>query len=291
MVANFDRSCPLSRRMLVTASVFAMAFSLGAAAQTTSAPVSATDGQTYSSSADYRAFLNTDALLGGSSSAAPMASAAIGSPSPQYGGSNRTPTYPNYTSKWSHIGFVGGGGFSAPLGNDTHGYETWGYNLDVGGGWNFTKQFGLLFEYQLDRMKIPGSTLANAGVQGGNINSHLFLFDGIYYLPMGSTKGFYVTGGPGFSRKVTNFTDLEQGEECYYFCYYVTEPTTVASFSSNQMAADGGLGLYWKAFGQDSRAKLFAEARYVFVDSPKPTKTANGEGTEEIIPVTLGIRF
>jgi hypothetical protein len=290
MVANSDRTCPLPRRILVAASAFAMAFSLSAVAQTASAPDNSGDGQGYSSSADYRAYLSTDDLLGGSTSATPMASAAASaSPSPQYGG-NRS-SYPSYEGKWSHIAFVGGGGFSAPIGNDTHGYETWGYNFDVGGGWNFTKHVGVLFEYQFDRMKIPGSTLANAGVQGGNINSHLFLFNPIYYQPIGRTKGAYITGGAGFSRKVTNFTNLEEGEQCYYFCYYVTEPVTVDSFSSTQAAADAGLGFYWKAFGPDSKAKLFAEARYIFVDSPKPTTTAEGEGTEEIIPVTFGIRF
>jgi len=292
MVANSDRTCPLPRRMLVAASALAMAFSLSAAAQTASAPDHSSDGQSYSSSTAYQAYLNTNDLFGGSSSAAPMASAAANaSASPQYGGRSSNSSYPSYQSKWSHLAFVGGGGFSAPLGNDTHGYETWGYNLDVGGGWNFSKNFGVLFEYQFDKMKIPGSTLANAGVQGGNINSHLFLFDPVYYQPVGRNKGVYVTGGAGFSRKVTNFTELEQGEECYYFCYYVTEPVTVSSFSSTQLAADGGLGFYWKAFGPDSKAKLFAEARYIFVDSPKPTTTTEGEGTEEIIPVTFGIRF
>lgn len=289
MVANCDRNGRLMRRILIAASALAIGFSLNAAAQTTSTSASSTGAQAYSSSADYQASLSTDGLFGSSLSALPKSTAYA---SPQYGGGGqRYPQYPNYSGKWSHIAIVAGGGFSAPLGNDTHGYETWGYNLDFGGGWNFTKKFGVLFEYQFDRMKIPGTTLANAGVQGGNINSHLFLFDPIYYFYSAGKSGAYITGGGGFSRKVTNFTDLEEGEECYYFCYYVTEPETVASFSSTQGAFDAGLGFAWKAFGQDSRAKLFVESRYIWVDSPKPTKTAEGEGTEEIIPVTFGLRF
>jgi hypothetical protein len=277
--------------MLIGASALAMAFSLSAAAQTASAPDNSADGQSYSSSADYRAYLSTDDLLGGSSSTTPMASAAASAnPSPQYGGRNNS-RYPSYESKWSHIAFVGGGGFTAPIGNDTHGFETWGYNLDVGGGWNFSKKFGVLFEYQFDKNKIPGSTIALVGAQGGNINSHLFLFDPVYYFAARKTTGAYVTGGVGFSRKVTNFTDIQTGEVCYYFCYYENVPVTVYNFSSNQLAADGGLGMYWKAFGRDSNVKLFAEARYIFVDSPRATKTTDGEGTEGIIPVTVGIRF
>jgi hypothetical protein len=291
MVANCDRTCPLSRRLLVTLSAFAIGFSLTAAAQTSAASQISADAQSYSSSSAYLASLSTDDLLGGSSSTTPMASAAASaSPSPQYGGRSNS-RYPNYEGKWSHIAFVGGGGFTAPVGNATHGFETWGYNFDVGGGWNFTKKFGVLFEYQFNKNKIPGSTIALVGAQGGNINTHLFLFDPVYYFPVHKTTGGYVTGGVGFSRKVTNFTDIQTGEVCYYFCYYENVPVTVYNFTSTQLAADAGVGMYWKAFGPDSNVKLFAEARYIFVDSPSATKTSDGEGTEGIIPVTFGIRF
>jgi hypothetical protein len=289
MVANCDRNGPFVRRILIAASALAIGFSLNAAAQTTSASANSIGGQAYSSSADYQALLRTDGLFGSSLSALPKSNAYA---SPQYGGGgSRYPQYPNYTSKWSHLAIVAGGGFAAPVGNDTHGYETWGYNLDLGGGWNFSKRFGALFEYQFDRMKIPGTTVAAVGAQGGNINSHLFLFDPIFYFYSRARTSAYITGGGGFSRKVTNFTDLQTGQVCYYFCYYQTVPVTVASFSSNQGAFDAGLGLTWKAFGQDSNAKIFAEARYVWVDSPKATTTTDGEGTEGIIPVTFGIRF
>lgn len=292
MVANSDRNCPLLRRLLVVASAVALSCSLPALAQTAPTSDLSADAQSSSSSVMYQASLNTDELLGGSSTPYHFSLAAANG-SPQYGGGhNNYPQYPNYQGKMSHIAVVAGGGFTGPLGNDTNGYDTWGYNLTFGGGWNFTKKFGVLFEYQFDRNKIPGATIAAVGAQGGNINSHLFLFDPIYYFAAGhSNKGAYITGGGGFSRKVTNFTDLEEVEECYYFCYYGAASETVANFSSTQGAFDIGLGGYWKAFGRDSNAKLFAEARYVWVDSPKPTPTTNGEGTEGLIPVTFGIRF
>lgn len=287
MVANCERTSAFLHRVLVAASALAVGASLSAVAQTSPAAVPSSDGQNYSSSA----VLTTDALLGEAPAPAPAASAAA-DPSPQYGGQrNNYPSYPNYESRTSHIAIVAGGGFTSPIGNATHGYETFGYNFDVGGGWNFTKKFGALFEYDFNKNKIPGSTIARVGAQGGNINTHLFMFNGIYYPIQHATTGLYITGGPGFSRKVTNFTDLAQQSICYYFCYYGYAPVTVYNFSSTQVAFDAGLGLYWKAFGRDSNAKLFAEARYVFVDSPAATKTSDGEGTEEIIPATFGIRF
>lgn len=287
MVANCNASCPHLRRLLIAVSALVVGFALSAAAQTSTAPDNSASDTNFSSS-NIQALLSPDAFTGGTPAASPKPWALA---SPQYGGNRQKyPQYPGYESKGSHIAFIGGGGFTAPIGNDTHGYETWGYNFTVGGGWNFTKNFGALFEYQFDRNKIPGNTIASVGAQGGNINTHLFLVDGVYYMSR-HTNGAYVTGGVGFSRKVTNFTDLAQTSICYFFCYYVTQPVTVASFSSTQAAADVGLGFYWKAFGPDSNGKLFLEARYVFVDSPKATKTTNGEGTEEIIPVTVGIRF
>jgi len=284
MVANCDASFPRLRRTLILASALVVGFALSAPAQT-STDNSASDSNF--SSSNIQALLSPDAFLGGTPNASPK---PYGVASPQYGNRQRYPQYPGYENKTSHFAFVGGAGITAPIGNDTHGFETWGYNFDVGGGWNFTKKFGALFEYQFDKNKIPGATIAAVGAHGGNINPHLFLFNGIYYFARRGS-GAYVTGGGGFSRKVTNFTDLQQGSVCYFFCYYVTQPVTVYNFASTQAAADAGLGFYWKAFGQDSNGKLFVEARYVFVNSPAATRTKDGEGTEGIIPVTFGIRF
>lgn len=286
MVANCDASFPRLRRTLILASALVVGFALSATAQTSTTSGNSSSDSNFSSS-DIQALLSPDAFLGGTPAASPKAHALA---SPQYGNRQRYPQYPGYENKASHFAFVGGAGFTAPIGNATHGFETWGYNFDIGGGWNFTKNFGALFEYQFDKNKIPGATIAAVGAHGGNINTHLFLFNGIYYFARRGS-GAYVTGGGGFSRKVTNFTDLQQGSVCYFFCYYVTQPVTVYNFASTQAAADAGLGFYWKAFGQDSNGKLFLEARYIFVNSPAATRTKDGEGTEEIIPVTVGIRF
>jgi hypothetical protein len=312
MVANCDRNCPLLRRMLIAASAFAIGFSLNAAAQTTpSAADNSADSQSYSSSTDYRAYLSPDAVLGDGSSSPDPASA---SGSPQYGGGRRSSSsYPSYESRFSHIAFEGGFGFSAPIGNDTtfsttslnngdlSPDEAFGYALNVGGGWNFTKKFGALLEYQflrqgmgndfLNALNAASGTSGSGTPIGGNINTWSFTVDPVFYLPFNHKSGAYVTGGGGFYRKVSNFT--EPVEECdpYYGCYDVTG--TVAHFSSNQGGVNGGVGFYHKVFGQDSNGKFFAEVRYVWVNSPGPnaSNSYQGSGTEALIPVTFGIRF
>jgi hypothetical protein len=287
MVSHCFSSRALLNRIAVAASAFAL-FSLpyGARAQT---PPTPEGGQQYSSSADWKSYL-TDYDFDG----APGASA-----SPQYGQNNR---YPDYTSsKWSHLAFEAGAGPTAPIGNDARdGYDTWGYNITVGAGWNFSKRIGALLEYQFDKQKIPGSTLTalaianNTGLPlGGNINTWSFTVDPIIYQPFTKKFGGYVTGGGGFYRKVTNFTEPALSTVCsFYFCYAGYVPQTVAHSSSNQGGLNFGIGFYWKALGEDSNAKLYAESRYVWVNSPVASNSdPYGEGTEGLIPVTLGIRF
>jgi hypothetical protein len=305
MVANCDRHCPLMRRMLIAVSAFAIGFSLSAAAQTSSPASHSADGQNFSSSSDYHAYLSTDSLLGGSSYAEPS-----GSASPQYGGNRRSSNYPSYESRWSHIAFSGGFGFTTPLGNtgkfnlaeaeDPTGplspSQGFGYNFGIGAGWNFSKKFGVLLDYDFIRDSIPHDyTDVLAGGPGsglgGNINTWGLAVDPIYYLPFSQKSGAYVTGGGGFYRKVTNFTQPVQQCSFYYGCF--NTPVTVLHFSSNQGGADLGVGFYHKIFGQDSNAKFFAQVKYLFVDSPRPTNSNHGQGsgTESLLPVTFGIRF
>jgi hypothetical protein len=288
MIVTSYSSRTILRRMAIAASVFAFtaAAVYPALAQSDNASGSADTGHAYSSSTDWKAYLDTDGL-DGSAAATP---APAPKPGGQYGSNNRSPGYGSNT--WSHLAFEAGGGFTAPVGNDVRdGYDTWGYNVTAGAGWNFTKHIGALLEYQFNRNKIPGATLAAIGAPGGNINTWSLTIDPIIYLPVSKTTGAYVTGGGGFYRKVTNFTAPEEEEFCYYFCEVGYENETIGHFSSNQGGLNIGIGGYWKAFGPDSNAKLYAEARYVWVDSPTATATTSGEGTEGLIPVTFGIRF
>jgi hypothetical protein len=292
MIETCYFSRTLLRRIAIAASVVALtAASYPAIAQTDAAP--ADSGHAYSSSTDWKAYLSSDDLDG---SAVP---AAAPKPAGQYGqSSNRYPSYDS-SNRWSHLALEAGAGFTAPVGNTTHGWETFGYNVRAGAGWNFNKRFGALVEYQFNRDKIPGDTLAQLAIDsdsnvpfGGNVNTWSLTINPIIYLPVTKTMGGYVTGGGGFYRKVTNFTAPVLSLSCYYYCYEGYYPTTIAHSSSNQGGLNFGVGGYWKAFGEDSNAKLFAEVRYVWVDSPVASNSdPYGSGTSSLIPVTFGIRF
>jgi hypothetical protein len=193
-----------------------------------------------------------------------------------------------------------GGGFNAPIGNDTSTsgggpFITWGGNFTVGAGMNFNKRFGLLAEYQFLDNKLPGSMIAEIGTQGGHAHIWSFTLDPVIDLFPARTNSVYVTGGGGFYRKVTSFTDPEVGIDCDYYCEYYTENETVYHFSSNQGGLNFGLGITHRLGGTygSGKMKLFAEARYLFLNTPKlSTKTfPYAVGTTELIPVTFGVRW
>ena len=194
-----------------------------------------------------------------------------------------------------HLAIEAGAGFDAPVGN-TKKAETWGYNVKLGGGWNFNPRFGMLLEYEFNRTGIPDNVLQSVAAQNGvgvNGSVHVwgFTLDPIYYYKTTGAWGGYVTGGGGFYRKLTTFsTPVYLGIGCDYFygCYPQYSNVTVSHFSSNQGGLNIGTGL---THNIGNGAKLYAEARYLWVDSPASSPTKVGSGTVSMIPVTFGIRF
>jgi hypothetical protein len=218
------------------------------------------------------AFSNRD---GADTSLSPLVAGEI--TSGRYGGGN--------SGLFSHItNYIGnriavdlGAGFNAPIGNDIP-YITWGGNFTIGGGVHVSKRLTMLVEYQLMDDKLPGGLIAEAGTQGGNAHIWSFTLDPVIDLFPGRANSVYVTGGGGFYRKLTSFTD--QGE-------YSNE--VVGHFSSNQGGVSCGIGLTHRLRWEENM-RIFAEARYLFLDTPAITQT-NGLGTTELFPVTIGVRW
>jgi hypothetical protein len=213
-----------------------------------------------------------------------------------------------YSSKhsllsWSRVAGNFGVGFNAPVGNDTSAgnsssgtyggpFLTYGGNFTGGLGLRFSPRFSLLAEYQFMDDKLPGAFINAIGTQGGNAHIWSLSLDPVFDLFPKATNSVYVTGGGGFYRKVTNFTVPEEGEECYYYCGVVEQNQTVYHFSSNQGGINFGAGLSHRLGGTygDGQMKLYAEARYVWINTPS-LSSYNGTGRTEVIPVTVGLRF
>jgi hypothetical protein len=200
---------------------------------------------------------------------------------------------------FSHLAFEAGGGANAPTG-DSSSYITWGGNLTVGGGLHFSHGVSLLAEYQFMDDKLPGALIAETGATGGNAHIWSLTLAPVIDLFPKRTNSVYVTGGGGFYRKVTNFTDPEPTEYCtYYYCGIGYANQVVGHFSSNQGGWNIGAGYTHRLGGVygDGNMKLFAEARYLDIDTPAAVSSPNGLGTTtvasgtKVVPVTLGVRF
>jgi hypothetical protein len=192
--------------------------------------------------------------------------------------------------------FEAGGGFNAPLANDTP-YITWGGNFTVGGGIRFSNRLSALLEYQFMDDKLPGQfigAISNAnggGITGGNSHINSITGSPVIDLTPKWSNGVYLVGGFGYYHKSTNFSAPEEAFDPYFGPYY--EQVTVASFTSNQWGGNAGLGIYHRIgsmLGSDSHTQVFAEARYTYIHTPPITQN-NGLGTTELIPVTVGLRF
>jgi hypothetical protein len=176
-----------------------------------------------------------------------------------------------------HIAIDLGAGFNAPIGNDIP-YITWGGNFTLGGGLHLSKRFTVLAEYQFMDNKLPGALIAEAGTQGGHAHIWSLTLNPVIDLFPARANSVYVTGGGGFYRKLTSFT--EPGEY---------GNVVVGHFSSNQGGISFGLGLTHRPRWIQNM-QVFAEVRYLFLNTPSITQN-NGLGTTELLPVTIGVRW
>lgn len=242
---------------------------------------------------------NAVAVASESSSSAGLPDAVDASAEPAAGGQNGRSGVYQHRSNWDRLAFEAGGGFNAPT-PDSSSYITWGGNFTVGAGYRYDPHLSMLAEYQFIDSKLPAAVIAPTGANGGHAHIWSFTLAPVVDLFPKSTNDLYFTGGGGFYRKVTSFTDPVLSEYCnFYYCEVGTTTQVVGHFSSNQGGWNIGMGFSHRLGGvyDDSRMKLFAEARYLDVLTPAVTTSPNGlsqtsvAADTKIIPVTFGLRW
>ena len=165
--------------------------------------------------------------------------------------------------------FEAGGGFNAPIATPI----TYGGQFTVGAGLNFSKYLCRPDRVPVYRRQAAGrADRRDRREQAATPTSGRFTFDPVIDLMPKATNGIYITGGGGFYRKVTSFTDPEERESTATTSARSARchPQVVGHFSSNQGGFNIGGGFQHRVGGQygDSNTKLFVEARYLDVLSP-----------------------
>jgi len=249
----------------------------------------------YSSSND--AVISTDENRG---AADPGGIPAAPAPAKPEGGGQYDNTAGRAGHDWkSRLAVEVGGGFNVP-GSDSSSYLNTGYNFTFGGGMHFSHGISVLAEYQFVNDGLPSAIVAEAGANGGNAHIWSLTLDPVIDLMPKRATSAYVTGGGGFYRKVTNFTDPQAVQFCtYFYCGVGYQNATVGHFSSNQGGWNVGGGLTHRFGGiyGDGKMAIFAEARYLEIMTPAVTTSPNGLGVTSVaadtklIPITFGLRF
>jgi hypothetical protein len=206
---------------------------------------------------------------------------------PNQGGYNRQGYNTHHNdSLTDHLAIEAGVGFNVPAGN-TGTWQTVGYSINLGGGWMFNDRIGVLAEYTFNHANIPQSTLTEVGEPNGNVHVWSLGLEPIIYYKTGGRIGGYVTGGGGFYRKLTTFTEPIEEETFFGF---EQQNVTLSHFSSNQGGVNIGTGVTFKP-NADGKAKFYAEVRYLWVDAPATSGNTFGTGTVGTFPVTFGFRW
>jgi hypothetical protein len=198
------------------------------------------------------------------------------------------------TLKSQGIALEFGGGFNAPIGNDTSSNEggpfiTWGGNLTAGAGLHFSQNVSLLGEFQFIDNKLPGAFIAEAGAGATNGNTHIISITAnpvIDLFPKSAEQRL-----PDRRRRLLSQVHQLQRPGLLRLLWLSREPSIqTRSAPINPAAASASASrIGWAAYG-DGNLKVFGESRYLYINTPRVGEI-NGLGRTELIPVTVGVRW
>ena len=165
--------------------------------------------------------------------------------------------------------FEGGGGFTAPAGGTSNQIQ-YGFNVMAGAGFKESRYLATIGEFAYNRNNLTDRELFLDGAPDGHREVFSVTAEEKVNLSGGSTHS-YLIGGGGFYHQLTTLTEPGGNGDII-----------LSQHSTDQLGANVGAGFEHR-LSRYSNAKLFAEARYTYLDTP-------GHSTQ-LVPVTFGFRF
>lgn len=199
-----------------------------------------------------------------------------------------TISHPAVAQVWDKLNISAGAGFSSPVQSAGNSLNT-GWNLDFRGGYNPGRHLDADLDFNYNHFGLTSAALKRFGEPDGSVSVWSLTFQpALHLLPRQSAVNAYATAGFGiFDRNLT----LTQPTvlttivcDPFFGCFPVSYGANqiVASFSTVKPGFNTGAGLEFRL--PDTRAKLFAEARY------QRMFTTHGNDLS-YVPVTFGIRW
>lgn len=162
-----------------------------------------------------------------------------------------------------------------------------GYNVGVGGGYNFSSHFGFNVDYSFQSADLSNKSLLAAGSPGGYGHVWGFSADPIYRFAPSRRVGGYVTGGYGVFTRTVNLTrpGVVPGVICDPWTFICYSGPVIADviYRSNSTTKGGwnvGGGI---TFRLTESAQFYTELRYYEV------LTSNVR--TQLLPLTFGLRW
>jgi len=179
-----------------------------------------------------------------------------------------------------------GGGFTEPVGTTGHFLDS-GWNIQGGGGFNFSSYVGAMIDLNYNSMGINSTTLGSLGFPGGGVHVFSATLDPVVHLNPHGRVDFYITGGGGIFHYNQDFTQPSIATFTSFNPFFggffpVAVPTTeiLSSYTVNKPGIDVGAGI---AIGSKWHGKFFGEARY--------DRIFMGNYHVDYVPVSFGFRW
>jgi len=191
-----------------------------------------------------------------------------------------------HAQDYSKFNFVIGGGPGFPLGDMSSFADTGGHFL-VGGGFNFSKIFGLDTEFMWHDLPINSATRQLLQTPGATARQYSVTVNPIVHLPFASKLGAYVIGGIGWYHRSGETTTPGTGVVCdpywswWYGCAIGSVDFVTGSRSADAFGGNIGWGLTFRL--GESHAKIFTEVRYHHAGYDRVSTN--------LLPLSFGIRW
>jgi len=179
-----------------------------------------------------------------------------------------------------------GAGVTPLVGDIRHRLNT-GWNISVGGGYNFAPTFGITAEYSYFGLGVDPSVLHALSVPDGNAHVHAVTLNPVWRFKNGERFGAYATVGAGYYRRTVEFTQpttaiVDVFDPWWGYVGPVIIPTNqvLGSVTSNAGGVNGGLGA---TVGIKGGVKFYTEIRYHYANTHR--------SRTQLLPITFGVRW